>query len=252
MQGKQNHFWIAAAAGLALLVSAGVPAHGQSAGVSQPATTLGGKLQAMAARASVIFAGQVVSIERRGSIVEVTFRVDQTVSGTPGATFALREWAGLWAPGVSRYTVGQRALLFANPGSKAGLSSPVDGAEGVVPVTVGGADAPVLLDIRRLASSLLRSPGTPLPTEAEGAIQLSEAVAIVHAGNATGHEPLRIAVPAQGALAAPMLAVPVTTAATAAPAVTQPATAVPVPSRVPARQFQAVPARVGGVTYDTL
>ena len=254
MQGRRKQFWIATVVGLALLGSGAPIASGQGAGVAQPATTLGGKLQSMAARASVIFAGQVVSIARHGSMVEVTFRVDQIVAGTPGATYVLREWAGLWAPGVSRYSVGQRALLFANPASKAGLSSPVDGAEGVVPVMVQGANAPALLDIRRLAASLLRSPSTPLPTEAAAAIQLSDAVAIVHAGSAAAvHEPLRVSVPAQGAPTAPMLPVPATPATTAAaPAAAQPVVATPVRSGVSAGRPIMVPARPGEVAYGTL
>ena len=46
---------------------------------------------------------------------------------------------------------------------------------------VQGADAPALLDTRRLAASLQRYPGTPLAVPNGGSIQLSSAVAAVQA-----------------------------------------------------------------------
>lgn len=171
-------------------------------GVAGPPTSLAGELQSLATGAGVIFCGQVVSIQRRGGVVEVTFNVEQAVAGDVGATYVLREWAGLWPQGQFRYTVGQRALIFLRTASAAGLASPVDSAEGVVPVVVQGADAPALLDVRRLASAVLRPVGSPLPTEADGAIQLSDAIAVVSA--AREHrlrpvtEPLRVMLPSRG------------------------------------------------------
>ncbi len=144
-----------------------------------PAKTLTAALQSLAGRAAVVFAGQVVSISRRGGVVEIGFQVEQAVAGFAGTSFTLREWAGLWPPGQFRYIVGQRALVFVHGASAAGFASPVDGANGVIPVVVQGANAPELLDIRRLSAAVLRSPGTPLPTAADGAIQLSDAVAVI-------------------------------------------------------------------------
>ena len=158
---------------------AAVQTAAHAAGPVAPADSLTEELQSLATRAAVVFAGQVVSIERRGGVVNVEFRVEQTVLGTTGANLTLREWAGLWPQGQFRYTVGERALVFLHLASAAGFASPVDGADGVVPVVVQGANAPELLDIRRLAAAILRTPGTPLPTEANGAIPLSNAIAVI-------------------------------------------------------------------------
>ncbi len=196
--------WVAAVVTAVLGMCAGAAA--PSAGVAQPQTSLVGELQSLASRASVVFAGQVVSIERRGDVVEVGFRVDQSVLGAAGAHYTLREWAGLWPPGQFRYTVGERALIFVHRTSAAGFASPVDGAEGVVPLIVQGADAPPLLDVRRLASALLRAPGTPLPTEQQGAISLADAVAVISSvgspspsGTGRPQEPVRLPLPVRGA-----------------------------------------------------
>ena len=164
---------------LLFLFGAGQAASAQSA--AAPQTSLTDELDSLATRAGAVFAGQVVSIERYGSVVEIGFRVEQPVLGPVGASFTLREWAGMWPQGQFRYFVGERALVFLRQASAAGFSSPVDGADGVVPVVVKGSNAPELLDIRRLAAAILRAPGTPLPTEANGAIQLSDAVALVTA-----------------------------------------------------------------------
>lgn len=144
-----------------------------------PQTSLTGEISSLAQRAGVIFVGQVFSVERRGGVVDINFHVEQAITGSVGDTFTLREWAGLWPQGLWRYNVGQRSLLFLHSPSAAGLASPVDGAEGVVPVIVQGVNAPQLLDIRRLGAALLRAPGTPLPTGAEGAILLSEVTSLI-------------------------------------------------------------------------
>lgn len=149
--------------------------------VASPRTSLTGELQSLASRAAVVFSGQVVNVDHSGGVVAITFRVEQAVLGGVGPTFVLREWAGLWPPGQFRYHVGERALVFLHGTSAAGFASAVDGQEGIVPVEVQGANAPALLDVRRLASALQRAPGTPLSTEADGGVQLTDAIAIVQA-----------------------------------------------------------------------
>ncbi len=132
----------------------------------------------------MIFVGQITSIQRRASVVEVAFRVEQSVNGAPGQKYVMREWAGLWPPGQARYAVGQRVLAFVHGGSAAGFSSPVHGPEGLIPVVVQGANAPELLDIRRVAASVVRPVGTPLPSERNGAIPLPEVLAFLALGGA--------------------------------------------------------------------
>ncbi len=190
-----------------LVILAGLSGAGSSAGAQQPvsarlATSVGGELQSLATRASVAFAGQVVSIARRGGVVEIAIRVEQSVLGSPAGTYRLREWAGLWPEGQFRYTVGERALFLLHAAGGAGLSSPVNGAEGVIPLVVQGVNAPPLLDIRRVAASVLRSPGAPLIPEGQGAIDLAEAVTLIRTAaegaNLSGgrlHEPVRYRLP---------------------------------------------------------
>lgn len=145
-------------------------------------TSVGGALRSLASRAGVVFVGQVMAVERSGGVVEVRFSVQEVVQGAVGATYTLREWAGLWAGGQQRYAVGQRALWFLNAPNGAGLSSSVDGMEGVVPLVPMGADAAPLLDVRRLATRIQRTVGQPMTVEA---VVLPEAVASL----ATGKEP---------------------------------------------------------------
>ncbi len=165
-------------------VAAGQVTREPEALVRAPAvdTSVGGALRSLAGRAGVVFVGQVVAVERKGGVMEVRFRVQQVVLGAVGVTYTLREWAGLWAGGQQRYTVGQRAMWFFNPPNGAGLSSPVDGMEGVVPLVPMGADAAPLLDVRRLATRVQRTVGQPMTVEA---MALPEAVASM----ATGRDP---------------------------------------------------------------
>lgn len=191
------------------VLATGLVPSGSHAGAQAtlPATGLPSEFASLASRAALIFVGQVNRIDRRGGAVEITFDVEQAIAGPVGAQYTLREWAGLWPQGQYRYTVGQRALLFLHGASAAGFGSPVDGAEGVVPVVVQGANAPELLDVRRLSAALLRAPGTPLSTEANGAVQLAEALPLIAAGRVTGAnrlprpEPVRLPMPVSVGLA---------------------------------------------------
>ena len=117
-----------------------------------PATT-DAVIEEMSQAAGVIFAGQVAAVRRpagfAGSsedaaegVVEVDFQVDQAVRGpASGSVYTVREWAGLWngsAGGGDRYRVGQRLLMFLHEPDAQGLSSPVRGRDGAVPLRGGG------------------------------------------------------------------------------------------------------------------
>lgn len=157
---------------------------------TQPDLTLGSALRNLASRSGAAFVGQVTAITRNGGVVEITLRVDQPVVGAPAGAYTLREWAGLWPPGQHRYSLGQRALFFLHPPSAAGLSTPVDGMEGIIPVLSTSADAPLLLDVRRLNARLFRAPNAPLPDAAAATITLTEATSLVaHWSNPSHPEP---------------------------------------------------------------
>jgi hypothetical protein len=104
----------------------------------------------MSDRADVIFAGQVLAIRRPesegagSSVVEVEFRVDQAVRGcTAGTPYVLREWGGLWVGGNQRYRVGQRLLMLLHAPRAGGMSSPVDGFDGAIPIRQGSIATPL-------------------------------------------------------------------------------------------------------------
>ncbi len=150
---------------------------GQSVATAPP-QTVEDALHEMSDAAGVIFAGQVMSVKVvQGSmgapgVVEVTFRVDQAVRGcSAGGTYVLREWQGLWAGGNARYRVGQRLLMLLRSPGAAGLSSPVGGMDGAIPIRgvesqIGGgasvsatsAAAPEpMVDLRWVGARMLRS-----------------------------------------------------------------------------------------------
>jgi hypothetical protein len=134
--------WLRGVSLSALLVASS--AHGQTASsVSSQANsdTVTDILHRMSDRADIIFVGQVLAIRRPGlesatsGVVEVEFRVDQAIRGcTAGTTYILREWGGLWVGGSQRYRVGQRLLMLLHAPSSGGLSSPVDGLDGAIPI----------------------------------------------------------------------------------------------------------------------
>ena len=123
-------------------------------------------LEEMAGRAGVIFAGEVMAVRHpqgfAGSpqdaaegMVEVEFQVDVAVEGVAeGSRFVLREWAGLWAGGVERYRVGQRLMLFLHAPDAHGVTSPVDGMDGVMPL-IGNGIAPAATDSTKMPGSWL-------------------------------------------------------------------------------------------------
>lgn len=143
------------------------------------ATSVAGVLRGLAARAGVVFVGQVQSIVPKEGVVEITFLVQQPVLGVVGGTYVMREWAGRWSGGQQRYQVGQRAMFFLHAPSVAGLSSPVDGMAGVVPLIPMGANADALLDVRMLAARVVRPMGSPMVDVGFGAIALTEAKTVV-------------------------------------------------------------------------
>ncbi len=113
-------------------------------------TTADALLEQMSQIAGVIFAGQVLAVrgpaaypESAAGVVEIDLRVDEEVRGpAAGSVYTLREWSGLWpavgSGGFERYRVGQRLLVFLRTPNASGLSSPVHGTEGAVPLRGGG------------------------------------------------------------------------------------------------------------------
>ena len=146
---------------------------GQAASVeTSPPQTIEEALRQMSGKADVIFVGQVTAVHAQSGegiasgFVEIQFRVDQAIRGcTAGTPYLLHEWAGLWSGGAQRYRVGQRFLMFLHAPGASGLSSPIGGMDGAVPIhgttssliatnsSVG--QAPVV-DLRWIGAKLLR------------------------------------------------------------------------------------------------
>lgn len=155
----------------ALLFAASAARAQLSAGAKMPPATLEDALHQMADEAGVIFAGQVLAVRRHedadgaAGFVEIEFRVDRAVRGcTAGEPYVLHEWAGLWAGGARRYRVGERLLMFLHAPGTSGLSSPVSGMDGAVPIHGAGsplavgatsAQSPVA-DLRWVGTHVLR------------------------------------------------------------------------------------------------
>lgn len=125
---------------LALALTAG-PGVAQNAFNFAPADPdLQDALHAMSRLAGVIFAGKVIAIHRNGGsngaegIVEIEFAIEDSVRGVSGNSYTLREWGGLWSADGSPFRVGQRYLVLLHTPGASGLSSPVGGADGAIPI----------------------------------------------------------------------------------------------------------------------
>ena len=105
--------------------------------------------------------------------VEVRFRVEEPVKGcSKVGAYVLREWAGRWVGRADRYRVGQRYLMMLTARGPLGMSAPVFGGDGAIPLgrsvagpiagtggvpaDVGGA-ADGLVDLGLLQARVLRS-----------------------------------------------------------------------------------------------
>ena len=147
--------------------------------------------------AGVIFVGEVTAIRQlagengASGVVEIDFRVDDAVRGCrAGSTYTLREWGGLWSAGDQRYRTGQRLLMLLHSPGAAGVSSPVWGANGAIPVrgtssspqmaSASSAATPLIADLRWVGTRLERAipyPASPIVTAAGQTIVESQASA---------------------------------------------------------------------------
>ena len=182
---------------LAMGVAAGGAAAQQvGSAADAPAASVAGVLRNLASRAGVVFVGRVERILPKDGVVEITFLVEQTVKGSVGGRYVEREWAGRWTGGQQRYWVGQRAMFFLYAPSAAGLSSPVDGMAGVVPLVPVQTKVDPLLDVRMLATRVRREVGSPMRDAESGAIALVDGKSVVRDWKGvTQPEPVRRTLP---------------------------------------------------------
>ncbi|HEX9201886.1 MAG TPA: hypothetical protein VF865_20180 [Acidobacteriaceae bacterium] len=130
---SQKAIWTACALALAIYVS-----RGNSQTLQPPETTLDA-LHAMSQQAAIVFAGQVIAVRqsdghsRATRFVEIDFAIDDAIRGVSGGIYTLREWAGLWQAGGALIP-GQRYLMLLHAPGPSGLSSPVGGMDGAIPI----------------------------------------------------------------------------------------------------------------------
>ena len=154
----------AIACGLTLLAAAecGYGQSPQTTGATDDA------LHAMSRLAAVIFAGQVIGVRRHDAVdgatgtVEIELAVEDAVRGVSGDSYTLREWAGLWPAGDQPFRVGQRFLMLLHAPGVAGLSSPVGGTDGAIPIRGSGPAPPAnatdgrVVDLRWIETRVVR------------------------------------------------------------------------------------------------
>lgn len=158
----QRQMWGCVLSLAAAMLSSRAQTPGQLTQQIAPATEI--ELHALSRQAGVIFAGQVIAIRHNDAatgVVEIDFAVEDAVRGVNGGTYTLREWAGLWSAANQPFRVGERYLMLLHAPGSAGLSSPVGGSDGAIPIRGGG-----MVDLRWIAARVVRPvaySAAPLP-----------------------------------------------------------------------------------------
>ena len=163
---------------LRVVVAVGVALGGTAAfAQASPPDGVSTVLQQMASHAAVIFNGQVIAVTRNDAagFVDVRFHIDEAVRGCPkSGSYVLREWAGLWSGKPERYRAGQRRLMLLTARGDSGMSSPLGGMDGAIPLVATGAEplvtengavpadkgegvAPFAVDLRWIQARALRA-----------------------------------------------------------------------------------------------
>jgi hypothetical protein len=154
------------------IAPAQTPSSANSGGIASP-QDVEDVLHRMSDRADIIFVGQVAAIRPNdgdgmaAGFVEIDFNVEQPIRGCAGGTYVLREWAGLWSGNAHRYQTGQRLLMMLHAPGASGMSSPIGGMDGAIPIrgvadasplAVSWANAPVpVADLRWLGAKVLHT-----------------------------------------------------------------------------------------------
>jgi hypothetical protein len=170
---------------------------GQSGEAQSLPQTTEEALHDMAQLAAVIFAGQVVAVHRHAAaggsagVVDIEFAVQDAVLGVSGGSYTLREWAGLWPADDEPFRVGRQYLMLLHSPGAAGLSSPIGGMDGAIPIRGGGQTVdlswvgtrvvtPTAYQQVALGKPIMR----PMPVHADsGGAASEDAVGLQSAGN---------------------------------------------------------------------
>ena len=190
-----------------LALASALYASAQAQQTTLPPQTVEEALHQMSDSAGVIFVGEVTAIRSRSGengssgIVEVDFRIDQAVRNcTPNTTYTLREWAGLWAAGDQRYRPGQHLLMLLHSPGSSGISSPVGGMTGAIPVrastpspdtaSAATASAPLIADLRWVGTRLQR----PLPYTSSTLVTAQTSPSVADTSTAAQQAPVSVVI----------------------------------------------------------
>jgi len=139
-----------------------------------PPTTTVAALRQMFDEAGVIFTGQVTAVRHidpaggSSGIFEADFAVDDAVLGaTSNGIYTLREWIGLAPATGAALLIGRRYLIFLHAPGPAGLTSPVGGSDGIIPILPGNnAASPTTPDPIRVAAQPALTHASHIPARA--------------------------------------------------------------------------------------
>jgi hypothetical protein len=123
-------------AALSALLLCATTSHAQ---LPAPPLTTEDALHQMLDQSGIVFTGQVTAVDHNNAaILEVTFAVDDAIFGVaPNSTYTLREWAAVSPAEASQFEIGRRYLMFLHAAGPGGLSSPVGGPDGAIPILPG-------------------------------------------------------------------------------------------------------------------
>ncbi len=147
---------------LAALLLCATTSHSQ---LPAPPATTEDALRQMLDQAGAVFTGQVTAVRHSGAIAEIDFAIDDAILGVaPNTIYTLREWTGISPAPASQFAapqfeIGRRYLLFLHTPGPGGLSSPVGGPDGAIPILPGNpAASPTTPDTLGLAAQPAPAP----------------------------------------------------------------------------------------------
>jgi hypothetical protein len=186
-----------------------------------PPQTTEDALRQLVNEAGVIFSGTVTAVRRpapaapgAAAVVEIDFAVTDAVRGVSGSSYTLREWAGLWPGSDQPFRPGQRYLMLLHTPNPAGLSSPVGGPDGAIPIRALGAGATATTQTIASAASIGTTPaagttatpgGSPAEVVDLGWIATRVAVSIPYStsvAHVVGPHTIQAEAPASGSVTA--------------------------------------------------
>jgi hypothetical protein len=144
---------------LAALLLCAITSHAQ---LPAPPATTEDALRQMLDQSGAVFTGQVTAVRHVAALTEIDFAIDDAILGVaPNSIYTLREWTGVSPTTATQFAIGRRYLMFLHAPGPGGLSSPVGGPDGAIPILPGNqAASPTTPDVPGLAAQSALTPTT--------------------------------------------------------------------------------------------